>query len=400
MIIRSTKVSTKFTNQHKLNCVQSVITDYKRVVSSFVDLLWGLEKVPTLVPKNITDQIDSWFSARMLQCAAKQASGIVRGVRKKHDARLAVIAKLNKQGHYKKARKLQAIHNKRKHTKPTIENIEIELDSRFVEIDLDTDTTFDGYLTLTSLGQKLRLNIPFRRTKHFNKLYKKGKLKGGVRLSEGAVTFMFELPAPTKPEGKVLGIDIGKCETLSCSDGFQTKPNKHGHSLNTILPRLSRKQKGSKGFRREQEHRKNYINWSINQLNLSQISEVKIEKIKNIRKGKRTSRMLGHWTYTDIFDKLRSKCEEQGVLVSQVNPTYTSQRCSECGWTRKRNRKGKQFKCDKCGFTHDSDLNASRNISLDLRPIKPKERQLNLNRTGFYWLVGEETIVPCVQETK
>jgi len=88
-------------------------------------------------------------------------------------------------------------------------------------------------------------------------------------------------------------------------------------------------------------------------------------------------------------------------IVKQVTPTYTSQRCSKCGWTRKSNRKGKQFKCGSCSFECDSDLNASINISLDLKPIGKKERLLNKNRTGFYWnLVSEERIVPHVQETK
>ena len=78
-----------------------------------------------------------------------------------------------------------------------------------------------------------------------------------------------------------------------------------------------------------------------------------------------------------------------------MNPTYTSQRCSRCGWVRKGNRKGKQFKCDKCGFTHDADLNASSNIALDLPPVWKKERLLQNNRAGFYWNeVGKEPIVP------
>ena len=78
-------------------------------------------------------------------------------------------------------------------------------------------------------------------------------------------------------------------------------------------------------------------------------------------------------------------CNEQGVLIHKVSPVYTSQRCSQCGWTRKSNRKLKWFKCDKCYFEYNADLNASINLSLDLFPIKEKERQLQKNKTGFYW---------------
>lgn len=212
---------------------------------------------------------------------------------------------------------------------------------------------------------------------------------------------MFDVEEPVKQTGGVLGIDIGKRDVISCSNGFQTTKNKHGHDLNSILSRMSRKKKGSKNFRKEEAHRTNYINWSINQLSLNNISEVKIEKIKGLRRGKRSSRVLSHWTYTDIFGKLKARCEEQGVLVTQINPTYTSQRCSKCGWTRKSNRNGKQFKCTSCDFVCDADLNASINIALNLLPIGKQERLLNKNRTGFYWhLTSEEPIVPHVQKTK
>lgn len=399
-MIRSTKVTNKFANKQKLAQLHVFITEYRNVVSKFVDLLWIQDKIPTLLPKETTTQVNTWLSARMLQCAGKQASAIVRGTKTKQNKRLYVINKLKEEGKFKQARKLQAIYDKNHATKPNINEVEPELDSRFIKIDLDNETSFDGYITISSIGNKLKLQLPFKKTKHFNKLQNKGDIKTGIRLNKKNITFMFDIKEPQKQTGSILGIDIGKCETLSCSNGFQTTKNNHGHDLNTILNRMSRKKKGSKAFQREEAHRTNYINWSINQLNLSNVGEVRIERIKNMRKGRRSSRMLSHWTYTDIFGKLESRCEEQGVHVKQVTPTYTSQRCSKCGWTRKNNRKGKQFKCGSCGYTCDSDLNASVNISLDLKPISKKERLLNKNRTGFYWnLTSKENIVPCVQKT-
>ena len=58
----------------------------------------------------------------------------------------------------------------------------------------------------------------------------------------------------------------------------------------------------------------------------------------------------------DIFDKLESIALDAGVQIKKINPTYTSQRCSSCGWTRKSNRKGKQFKCGQCGFTQIQEV--------------------------------------------
>ena len=109
--------------------------------------------------------------------------------------------------------------------------------------------------------------------------------------------------------------------------------------------------------------------------------------------------MLSHWTYKNIFEKVKSYCNECGVHVHEVNPTYTSQRCSSCGWTRKTNRKGKQFKCGKCGFAADADLNASTNISLPLAAISRQQRLKQINRLGFYWnVLDQEIIVPDVKK--
>ena len=107
-----------------------------------------------------------------------------------------------------------------------------------------------------------------------------------------------------------------------------------------------------------------------------------------------------------LFDKLKDKAQQYNVCVEEINPVYTSQRCSQCGWTRKSNRKKKKLVCTKCGYTDDADHNASINISLDLPEIVLKERLLQKNRVGFYWLenksilneVREEPTVSSVQK--
>ncbi|MHB8191617.1 MAG: zinc ribbon domain-containing protein, partial [Ferrimicrobium sp.] len=46
-----------------------------------------------------------------------------------------------------------------------------------------------------------------------------------------------------------------------------------------------------------------------------------------------------------------------------INPAYTSLRCSECGYTDKRNRKSQAiFHCQSCNYTDNADVNAARNI--------------------------------------
>lgn len=402
-MIKSTSTTLKFSNKNKKENLSCFIDEYKRVVSLFVDLIWDLDNVPSLLPNNITSQVDSWLSARAMQCAAKQASGIVRGTRRKQKKRLFIIKKLTEEGKFKQARKLQRIYDNAKVSKPKISSIQPELDSRFVKTDIDSNTSFDGWLTLTSIGNKLKLILPFKKTSHFNKMLNKGEIKSGIRLSKKSATFMFDIKDPIyKENGETLGIDVGLKTTISCSNGFSSKKNNHGYNLDKIVEIISRKKKKSKAFFKACQHRKNYINWSINQLNLNNIKEVRIENIKNMRKGKRANRKLSHWTYTEIFSKLESYSSEHDVHVKKINPTYTSKRCSNCGWTCSRNRKGKQFVCRQCVFRIDADTNAARNIAADLAPIfyrGKKRRKLDIKK-GFWWKVeGEEPIVSLVQKT-
>jgi IS605 OrfB family transposase len=402
-MIRSTKTTLKFANKGKLDILHRFIREYRSVVVQFIDLIWNLDKIPSLLPKELTSQIknNSWLSARIMQCAGKQASGIVRGTQLKQKRRLFMIEKLQKEGKFKKSRKLQEIYNKNKISKPNINNIECELDERFVKINFDKNTNFDGWILLTSLGNKIKLNIPFKKHKHFNKMLQNGSIKKGIRISKHNATFMFDVnDVNNKSEGMVMGIDIGQTTTLSTSNGQVLDKCPHGHTYASICNKLAKKKRNSKNFNKVVNHRSNYLRYIVNKLNLDGVKIVNRENIKNLRKFTNTSRRMKHWNYGELFDVLDSKLEAQGVLVNKINPTYTSQRCSSCGWTRKDNRKSKRFKCGKCQCELDADLNASLNLSFNLVPITKQERLQQRNRNGFYWNVAsKEFIVPSVQKT-
>lgn len=404
-MIRSSKTSLKFANKCKKESVHHIIDEYKDVLSQLVDILWIMEDIPNLITYEITDQIETELSARMVQCAAKQASGIVRGTREKQRRRLFIIKWLTSEGKFKQARKLQHIYDETNVSKPTINNVEMELDSRFVEVEFNRVNSFDGWVTISSIGNQIKLEIPFKKTVKINKFLSIGKMKNGIRLSKKNITLMFEFEGiENTSTDNVTGIDIGVNSLLSIDYGTtksQSIKNNHGHDLNSINDRLSRKKKGSNGFRRTITHRTNYINHSINQLNWNKIGTLKIEKIRNLRRGRRTSRKLQHFVYKQIFDKLKSNSERYNVCINEVDPTYTSQRCSCCGWTRKSNRKGLSFKCGNCSHEQNSDLNASSNIRLNLPIMGKKERLKRLNRKGFFWnVVSHEPIVRDVKKTK
>src|ERR1035437_10738255 len=95
-MIRSSKTSLKFSNKSKLEELSLVITEYRSVIKQFIDLLWDLEKIPILIAKEITSKVKTWLSARAIQCAGKQASGIIRGTKQKQKQRQFVVKQLNR----------------------------------------------------------------------------------------------------------------------------------------------------------------------------------------------------------------------------------------------------------------------------------------------------------------
>jgi transposase, IS605 OrfB family, central region len=82
------------------------------------------------------------------------------------------------------------------------------------------------------------------------------------------------------------------------------------------------------------------------------------DQYKAIRK------MLGSWSPSELQKFIEYKAKDAGKTVIYVNPKYTSQRCSKCGYVDKNNRHGSVFKCINCGFELNADLNASRNIEV------------------------------------
>lgn len=399
-MIRSTRLSLKFANRGKREQLRAFLLEYRRVIGLFVDILWEREKVTALLPRQDTDSVESWLSARARQAAAKQASAIVRGCRKKQRARVWMIGKLRSEGRIAEAERLQRYHDRVTVSKPSLDTIEAELDSRFISVSWNAGTSFDGWLTIGSMGRGIKLRLPVKRTKHFNKLASRGTPHTGARLSIRSASICFDLPDPEPvTEGKTLGIDIGLIDAITCSDGQVIGSDPHGHTYQTICQKLARKRKGGKGFERACRHRSNFLGWVANQLNLEGVSVVQRENIRNLRKWKRNARTMQAWNYRELFSKIDNAASEHGVRIKKLRPAYTSQRCSACGWTWKGNRKGKLFRCSKCGHATDADLNAALNLSFDLPELSPEVHRRHPSRTGFYWgSAGREPIVPAVQQ--
>ena len=92
---------------------------------------------------------------------------------------------------------------------------------------------------------------------------------------------------------------------------------------------------------------------------------IQMEDLSGIKQDVRNPKLLRHWTYYDLQNKITAKAKEKGIVVKKINPEYTSQRCSKCGNIDKNNRREQaRFCCTKCGYSANADFNASQNISI------------------------------------
>lgn len=350
------------------------------------------------------------LSNRILKSASSQALGIVSSIiakRNKLDFKLNLAIQ---QGQLERAKKLQEKLDSFKLTKPDSTIRVANLDSntvQFIEKSEHTDENFkefDGFLKIVSMSKTLGyIEIPVKFHRQTKKLQNRGyKQKTSWFVSVDEVMSTWEKPKPPKrQEGKKLGADQGIKSCLTLSDGQVTGDCIHGHSLESIMWKLTLCKKGSKGFARTQKHRTNYINWSIKQLNLEDVKEIGYENVINIRYKQNTSKFMQTWTFTEIRTAIKRICEEEGVLLTEQGSIYRSQRCSSCGYVHKKNRNKKTFTCGHCGTSLDSDLNGSLNHELDLFDIPFSLLSMKLNLIGFYWLEsglydlhGEEITVP------
>lgn len=404
-MIKSSKVSIKFANHSKKELYRKIVNEYRNAVKLCIKELWTMEQLPKSPDSSVYKLCGDFGNTAFRQAAARQALQIVKGTRKKLDAKKFVVKKLNAEGKFKQARKLQRKINETSISMPNLKNFGCQLNHRFVEVELGNVNSFDGWIKIKFIGGGVGVTIPFKRHKQFNKLMNQGKLLKGARLHDGFVEFSFEISDVENGGNKSIGIDVGQKAVLSVSDGQQVIKDRHGHSYRSICEKLARKKRGSKSFQRTVRHRTNFIKWSLNQLDLSEVKEVKIEKLKNLYRGKRNSRVMSHWNYRELRFLMISYFKERDVLVSEISPSYTSQCCSKCGRVRKSNRKGSLFKCDHCGNAMDADLNASINIALNRKPLNSAEvRSGKLNIKGFFWnpdgsiSLNKELIVPCTHK--
>ena len=189
-------------------------------------------------------------------------------------------------------------------------------------------------------------------------------------------------PIPVvEPMGNVIGVDLG-ISRLAVTSHPRFFGGKQVKEINNRSFRLRRslQSKGTKSAKRHLKKlsgrvarfQKNVNHVVAKQLvssvhpgdtlvmeNLTDIRE----RTKQRRDKRQQRREHANWSFAQLQSFVSYKAAWKGVIVEFVDPRFTSQGCSRCGFVSRANRQSQsEFSCKKCGYQNNADYNAALNI--------------------------------------
>lgn len=383
-MIRTSKHIASNANQHKLDLLDTLYSDYKDLLQSYVKMILNqqLPQKSFLSSKDLPT-VNSIKHSQWKQIAYKQATETVKSLLKKTRDKTFkkykyIYAKCIKNEVHtnftsKRFNELNINFIKRIPT-INIQNVSIPIDDRL--FDIKKGKTFDEFVRLKTpyfLNNKKRavtINIPLKHHRQSNQFsYSDWTRKNTIQLKKIKDNFylnlFWEKEIETKNDGKnIVGIDVGFKKLIISSSGVH-----YGQELNKVYDKISRKKQGSKKFKRALIERNELINFYVKEfISKEQPDGVVIEKLKNVKHKssgkiyKKTMNKLQRWSYDRTFNKLEQLSESKGFTIKIVDSAYTSQTCSKCGSIHKESRKGELYECVNCGMKLDADYNAALNI--------------------------------------
>lgn len=207
------------------------------------------------------------------------------------------------------------------------------------------------------------------------------------------IGYSFEKDAenPELDKDKILGVDIGIANVLylGWSEDEHFKKYIPGGEIRKFQATMERRKRemlqcgpargdGSKGHGRKCATKRvdafehhihnfketknwNYAHFVVDTAVANGFGTIQMEDLSGISKSEKFDRT---WTFYSLQNKIEQLAKENGVDVRKIDPKYTSQMCSRCGYISHENRKSQSdFKCVACGYRRNADHNAAMNIS-------------------------------------
>jgi putative transposase len=184
----------------------------------------------------------------------------------------------------------------------------------------------------------------------------------------------------TDPVNGFLGVDMGIVNLATSSNGNRAagaRLNRYRKRQQRLRARLQAKKTSSarrllKKRRRKEARFAADVTHRVSKRIVAEAQRtgrgIAVEQLGGIRarvRLRKPQRAAVHsWAFAQLGGFLGYKAQQAGVAFVEVDPAYTSQTCSACGWVDKRNRRSQsEFECRRCGFVGHADHNAAINIA-------------------------------------
>jgi len=282
-------------------------------------------------------------------------------------------------------------HVMSKHNRPNLSRISMRLHFKAAELEKPIKATQKGkvgyWINLFTMKKYQKIAIPLLTYEYHKK--RQGHTIDGIQINQcdgqltfGVVTDMSEAYAKSRAEYDghgTIALDFGLSTLFATSEGqllgqdWLKKLKRYDAQITRIAAsqqRAGRKPRDSKRYRALVQDMRGFIRNEVGRIMNKLIEqgrpkELVLERLdfRNPSLSPRLNAILSNCGRSIIRAKLRDFEERYGIKSTEVNPAYTSQTCSSCGYVDKRNRRDqKTFECLWCGHKQHADLNAARNI--------------------------------------
>jgi len=300
-------------------------------------------------------------------------------IRKSLPSQLAISARM------KATESLKSVKNRKKKGKkiscPQSKQCSIRLDKNSYSLWLESRKI--SILTING-RKKFQLNIPTYFEQYLTWKYTSADLFLN-RSGQIFIHIVFEKEiTDTIPNGKLIGIDRGIKNIATTSDGrffggglIKQASKKYQEQRSQLQSKISQGSRSAQRhfsvIRRKERRFRADANHCISKQIVDKLQTgdtIVLEKLTGIRGGstkfrKQQRTEINKWNFYQLEQFLTYKSMAKGIPVVYVDARYTSQRCSKCGHIERANRQHQSiFKCKSCGFSHNADLNAAKNICL------------------------------------
>ena len=351
-ITRSSKVSLKFMTAKKRKQLEVVMEEYSKLVNIFIDMFWQNECAVKDLTKTIYSIPITWLSARMRQCAAREALSMCQSANQ-YKRKTAVEREVEE------LLEDNLVFNQK--IKPHHYAKRMVLSSQIATLE-KSKNSFDMWVVLSCIGEKFKISIPVKTHKHFQQ-FVDWRLSSSILITSSYIQFTFKKEVSSKKNsGSVVGIDVGINHLIASSDN-----EFFGNNVRNLIACIKRKRQGSNAYYRAKKTLKYYMNKVVKDyFTTHDLRLVVVERLydlkQNVKASKQFRKTLSNWNYRELLDIIQKHTENNRVSFRTVNPYKTSQECPECHHTQRENRVGENFKCLKCGFSEQADYVGSLNI--------------------------------------